>query len=198
MAVFWLIAGPNGVGKSTYAFRHLEAVARTINFVNLDEIARGLSPLKPQAAERDAARVALQRCRDFMRTGTSFAMETTLAGLTHFHLADEAHAVGMQVNLHYFAVAEPEICLARIARRVSEGGHDVPEAIVRRRFPRSLAHVQDMVSKCDLWRIFSATELPPRLAIEGQFGRVDFVNPDAASQLPTALQSLRWLPAAQP
>jgi predicted ABC-type ATPase len=88
--VFWLIAGPDGVGKTTYAFRDLEAVAQTINFVNLDEIARGVSPLRPQAAERDAAQIALDRCREFIRSGTFFAMDTTLAGRAHFQLVDEA------------------------------------------------------------------------------------------------------------
>eukprot|EP01037_Dinobryon_pediforme_P031855 gene31855-36538_t len=150
-------------GQEYLRFRNLRAVAHTIHFVNLDEIARGLSPLEPQAAERDAARVAIARCRDFMRSNTSFAMETTLAGRTHFHLVDEARAAGMHVNLQYFSVPYAEICLDRIARRVAEGGHDVPEAVVRRRFGRSLAHVRDMAARCDLWRIFDASVLPPRL-----------------------------------
>ncbi len=190
MGIFWLIAGPNGVGKSTYAFRNLRAVAHTINFVNLDEIARGLSPLDPQAAERDAARVALDRCREFMRTGTSFAMETTLAGRTHFHLVEEAHAKGMQVNLQYFSVPDVSICLDRIARRVAEGGHDVPETVVRRRFPRSLAHATEIMAKCDLWRVFDASILPPRLAMEGHFGRTAFNDADVTRQMHPTLHLL--------
>ncbi len=187
---FWLIAGPNGVGKTTYAFRNLLATAGTINFVNLDEIARGLSPLRPQAAERDAARVALERCRDFMRSGTSFAMETTLAGRTHFHLVDEAHAAGMNVNLQYFTVPDVEITLKRIARRVAEGGHDVPEAIVRRRFPRSIANAAELALKCNLWRIFDASLLPPVLVAEGQFGTVDFRFAERSDQLHPGLRTI--------
>src|SRR3954465_2256685 len=79
---FWLIAGPNGVGKTTYAMRHLRAVSGSINFVNLDEIARGLSPLDPSAAQIDAARVTLSRARGFLHARATFAMETTLSGQT--------------------------------------------------------------------------------------------------------------------
>jgi predicted ABC-type ATPase len=188
MGIFWLIAGPNGVGKSTYAFRNLRAVAHTIHFVNLDEIARGLSPLEPQAAERDAARVALERCRAFMATRTSFAMETTLAGRTHFHLVDEAHAAGMQVNLQYFTVPSAEICLERIARRVAEGGHDVPRDVVLRRFDRSLGHVVEMTRKCDLWRIFEASTLPPKLALEGRFAERVFSDGTSCERLAPVLR----------
>src|SRR3954465_14320217 len=90
---FWLIAGPKGVGKTTYAMRHLRAVSGSIHFVNLDEIARGLSPLDPSAAQADAARVALSRARGlrgFMQARVTFAMETTLSGRTHRSLLEDA------------------------------------------------------------------------------------------------------------
>ena len=78
----FIIAGPNGAGKTTYAFRHIRAVAGTSEFVNLDEIARGLSPLEPEKARQRAARVALEMTGGFIRAGVSFSLETTLAGRT--------------------------------------------------------------------------------------------------------------------
>ena len=128
---FWLIAGPNGVGKTTYAMRHLKAVSGSINFVNMDEIARGLSPLEPVAAQTEAARIALARARTFIREKATFAMETTLAGRTHLNLMQEALAQGLSTALLYFSVRDPTICLERIARRVAEGGPDVEASIVR-------------------------------------------------------------------
>ena len=118
---FWLIAGPNGVGKTTFARARLEAISGSINFVNMDEIARGLSPLRPSAAERDAAVVALDRARRFIANGATFAMETTLAGKAHLRLVRAAHAAGMETALMFFAASDPAICFARIARRVAEG-----------------------------------------------------------------------------
>jgi predicted ABC-type ATPase len=134
---FWLIAGPNGVGKTTYAMRHLRSVSGSINFVNLDEIARGLSPLEPSQAQTDAARIALSRAHAFIEGRRTFAMETTLSGLAHLRLLEAAREAGMQRAMLYFSVVSPDICLERIARRVSEGGHDVAESIVRRQFERS-------------------------------------------------------------
>ena len=128
---FWLIAGPNGVGKTTFAMKRLEAISGSINFVNLDEISRGLSPLRPAAAEREAARIALSRVANFVDSGATFAMETTLSGKAQLRLIERAHRSGLAANLLYFSARDPDICLERIARRVAEGGHDVPADIVR-------------------------------------------------------------------
>ena len=165
---FWLIAGPNGVGKTTYAFRNVPAVSGSMNFVNLDEIARGLSPLSPPLAEREAARIALARARDFIAQGTVFSMETTMSGRTHLALMREARMAGLSPALLYFSVRDPEICLARIARRVAEGGHDVPEAVVRRRFRRSHENLPTYCAEADLWRIYEISGYRPCLAAEGK------------------------------
>ncbi len=178
---FWLIAGPNGVGKTTYAFRNIAAVSGSLNFVNLDEIARGLSPLKPALADREAARIALSRARDFIRRGAVFSMETTMAGHVHLNLLREARALGVATTLLYFSVRTPEICLERIARRVSEGGHDVDPAIVRRRFVRSHANLPDHCAAADLWRVYEASGPRPCLAAEGRRDSLLHVDPECLS-----------------
>ena len=168
----WLIAGPNGAGKTTYAFRHIRAVSGSVHFVNMDEIARGISPLAPDAAPRTAARVALNRIDELMAENKSFSIETTLAGLTHLRTVERARTNGYAINLLYFSVRDVETCLARIARRVSEGGHDVPAGDVRRRFTRSLANFTRYAGIVDLWRVFDNEHIKPVVAAEGRRGCV--------------------------
>jgi predicted ABC-type ATPase len=175
---FWLIAGPNGVGKTTFAMKRLEAISGSINFVNFDEIARGISPLRPAAAEREAARFALSRIDHLIGSAATFALETTLSGKAQMRLIEAAHDAGFAVNLLYFSVRSPETCLERIARRVTEGGHDVPEQIVRRRFARSLANLPAYLAACDLWRVFEASGPTPLLALEGRRANVTYSDED--------------------
>ena len=175
---FWLIAGPDGVGKTTFAMKRLEAISGSINFVNCHEISRGLSPLRPAAAEREAARIALSRVAHFTDSGSTFAMETTLSGKAQMHLLRAASEAGLATSLLYFSARAPGICLERIARRVAEGGHDVPEDIVRRRFLRSLANLPAYLALSDLWRIYEASGPTPMLALEGRRGSVTYRDED--------------------
>jgi predicted ABC-type ATPase len=165
----WLIAGANGVGKTTYARARIAAVSGTTEFVNLDLIAQGLSPLNPVGQQIRAARVALDMARDFIASGTSFSLETTLSGLTHLRLIERARAAGFSVKLLYFFVDTPEECMRRVARRVSEGGHDVGEDDLRRRFGRSLVNVATYAHKCDFWRVHDCNGLVPVTVAEGSF-----------------------------
>lgn len=191
----FLIAGPNGAGKTTYAFRHIRAVSGSARFVNLDEIARGLSPLDPTAASSRAARVALDLTRGLIDDGVSFSIETTLAGRTHLRTIAKARSAGFKVILLYFAALSPEVCLARIARRVAEGGHNVPEVDVRRRFVRSLQNLPVYAAQADLWRVFDVTRLPVHVAAEGRSGCIDARSGDG---LPPALSAwLGSLPACE-
>jgi len=167
--------------------RRLRTALGTFHFVNLDEIARGLSPLEPRAADRAAARVALARARELMRSGVTFAMETTLAGRTHRELVAAARADGLRVGLLYFAVADVGLCLERVARRVAEGGHDVPEADVRRRFARSPANFALLAALADRWRLLDATGRHPSVVAEGVHDRSRFRDEEGLAGLPAEL-----------
>lgn len=196
---FWLIAGPNGVGKTTYAFKNVPAVSGSLNFVNLDEIARGLSPLAPRLAERAAARIALARAREFIAEGTVFTMETTMSGQTHLGLMQAARAAGMSPCLLYFSVEAPETCLERISRRVAEGGHDVEESVVRRRFLRSHENLPAYCDEADLWRIYEATGLKPCLAAEGAGPAIAHADPDCLAGANAMIRAfVAALPHRQP
>lgn len=165
-----MIAGPNGVGKTTYARRHLREVAGTGRFVNVDEIARGLEPLTPApdaGTMRAAARLALLRIAEHLAARRSFALETTLAGRTHLRTVAAARWAGFGVNLIFRILPDIETALARIAARVAAGGHAVPEADARRRYPRALANFAAYAAACDLWRVLETGMAEPRLVASG-------------------------------
>jgi predicted ABC-type ATPase len=171
----WLIAGPNGVGKTTYARRYLRAVAGTERFVNLDEIARGFSPLTPTPDAETAAaaaRAVLARCAETIAARRSFALETTLAGRTHLRTLERAKAAGFATTLLFCILPDVEIALARIAARVAAGGHAVPEADARRRFPRACGNFATYAAACDLWRILDTQLAEPRLVASGPPGGI--------------------------
>lgn len=170
--VLWFVAGPDGVGKTTYAFRHISLVSGSVHFVNVDEIARGISPLAPEIARRAAARVALERVAELIQQNATLSIETTLAGLGHLRTVERARLAGYATRLLYFMPATVDICLGRIARRVAEGGHDVPEADVWRRFFRSMANFQAYCVRSDIWRVFDANGPRPRVIAEGRAGCV--------------------------
>ncbi|MBC8130353.1 MAG: AAA family ATPase [Rhizobiaceae bacterium] len=188
-ATLWLVAGPNGVGKTTFAFRQIKRLTGETSFVNLDEIARGLSPLAPESGAIRASRVALSMIDDLIagngRGRHSFSLETTLAGRTHLRTLDRAKAAGFRVHLLYFCVADEEMALARIARRVAEGGHDVPEKDARRRFRRSIANFPLYAARADLWQVFDANPFAPKVVAEGSGHVPDYVGD--LSGLPDAL-----------
>ena len=169
-----IVCGPDGGGKTTFAFKRIRTISGSSRFVNLDEIARGLSPLEPLAQAERAARVALGLIRSFIVDFQSFSLETTLAGKTHLRTIAQAKAAGFQVRLMFFAVATPEECLARVARRVTEGGHDVPQADLRRRFDRGLANLPAYSAACDFWQVFDATTPRPHVIAEGAGRKLNF------------------------
>ncbi|MGK7869701.1 AAA family ATPase [Falsiroseomonas sp. E2-1-a20] len=166
----WLIAGPNGVGKTSYARRYLRAVAGTERFVNLDEIARGYSPLTPTPdaeTATKAARSVLHHIADHISHRRSFALETTLAGRTHLRTLAAARAAGFATRLVFCILPDVETALSRIAARVTAGGHAVPEADARRRFPRACANFSQYAAACDLWRVLDTQMAEPRLVAAG-------------------------------
>lgn len=188
----WIVGGANGVGKTTFAKARIAAVSGSTRFVNLDLIAHGLSPLAPNQQQIRAARYALDMMRDFVAERETFAIETTLAGRGHKGLIAQAQAAGFAVNLLYFFVSSPEEALRRIARRVAEGGHDVPERDARRRYGRSLAQFGAYAALCDLWRIYDTDGPDPRLRAEGSRERVTHRAPNG-SPLPQDLAA--WIGA---
>ena len=127
MPKLYIIAGCNGAGKTTASYTVLPEMLDCREFVNADEIAKGLSPFNPESVAIDAGRLMLQRMDDLLIAGEDFAFETTLATRSYVKFIDQAHAMGYFVSLLFFWLPTPELAIVRVATRVSKGGHDIPE-----------------------------------------------------------------------
>ena len=129
-----IIAGPNGAGKTTLARELLPNEANILTFINADLIAAGLDPLQPERAAFRAGRMMLEMIDACVRRGESFAFETTLSGRGYARMIPRWQERGYWVTLVYLRVSSPERAIARVQQRVQEGGHHVPEDVIRRRF----------------------------------------------------------------
>jgi len=139
-----ILGGPNGAGKTTAAPAILPGLLGIREFVNADEIARGLSPFNPDGAALAAGRAMIDRIRLLMRAGESFAIETTCSGRGHVRLLQDCRALGYRTTLIFLWLPSPKAALARVARRVREGGHRIPDDVVVRRYwtgLRNMRHV---------------------------------------------------------
>ncbi len=130
----FIIAGPNGAGKTVFATEFLPNEAHCPTFINADLIAAGLNPLQPDLAALQAGRLMLKMIHDCVEKGESFAFETTLSGRSYTRLIPLWQKEGYLVKLLFLRLPSPEMAIERVSQRVVEGGHDVPEQTVRRRF----------------------------------------------------------------
>lgn len=164
-----IIAGPNGAGKTTFAETFLLREANCPDFINADLIARGLSPYTPEAAAFEAGRIMLSQIRSRIKARKSFAFETTLSGLTYARLIPGWRADGYRVTLVFLKIPRVEVALARIRARVAQGGHDVPEAVARRRYERGLRNFERVYRKMvDNWVLYDNSGKDPVLIEEGE------------------------------
>ena len=129
-----IIAGPNGAGKTTFARSFLPREAQCPRFINADLIAAGLSPFAPEEAAIKAGRLMLVEIAECVKRGESFAFETTLAGLGYRSRIRQWRDLGYHVSLFFLSLPDAETALARVAERVRQGGHHIPEDVIRRRF----------------------------------------------------------------
>jgi len=134
MKTLYLLAGCNGAGKTTAAFTLLPGLLACREFVNADEIARGLSPFQPETVSIQAGRLMLARLQELLAAGETFALETTLATRHYVRFIAEARAQGYTVQLIFFWLNSPELAIERVKARVREGGHSIPEVVIRRRY----------------------------------------------------------------
>lgn len=139
-----VIAGPNGAGKTTFALEYLPYEPACPIFVNADLIAAAISPQAPEAAALRAGRLMLEEIDRHARYGNSFAFETTLAGLGYVRRIQRWRRTGYVVKLIYLPLDTPEEAVRRVAQRVRQGGHDIPEAVIRRRFERSATNFRNV------------------------------------------------------
>ena len=163
-----IIAGPNGAGKTTFAREFLPNEASCPIFINADLIAAGLSPFAPEQAAFKAGRLMLEAIGEHVARGESFAFETTLSGLTYAHMIPRWRQAGYSVKLIFLSLHDVDMALARVAARVAQGGHDVPEVTVRRRFSAGIRLFRDCYRLLvDSWLLYDNSQNIPLLLEEG-------------------------------
>lgn len=168
MANLYIISGCNGAGKTTASYSVLPDMLNCKEFVNADEIAKGLSPFQPDNVAIEAGRIMLNRIKDLINHNVEFAFETTLATRSYVKLIREAQTKGYFVTLVYFWLNSPELAVERVKNRVISGGHNIPENVIYRRYSAGIKNLSKLyLPICDYWLIIDNSEPPFQIVAEG-------------------------------
>ena len=168
MPNLYIISGCNGAGKTTASYTILPEMLQCKEFVNADEIAKGLSPFQPETVAIEAGRIMLKRIRELLESNSDFAFETTLATKSYVNTVKEAQTKGYFVTLIYFWLNTPELALERVKERVQKGGHNIPKEIIYRRYSNGLSNFSKLyMPNCDFWMIIDNSNPPFCVIAEG-------------------------------
>lgn len=168
MPKMYIIAGCNGAGKTTASYTVLPEMFDCKEFVNADEIAKRLSPNKPEAAAIRASRIMLERIDELIEKGTDFGVETTLATRTLLQVIEQAKGYGYVIMLIFFWLNVPDLAVERVRLRAASGGHDVPEATIRRRYVQGIINLSNRyIPVVDFWMILDNSDTPAAMIAEG-------------------------------
>lgn len=166
----YIIAGCNGAGKTTASMTILPKSLLVKEFVNADEIAKGLSPFNPEGVAIEAGRLMLERIKYLINKEETFSIETTLATRSYINLVMDAHKRGYIVNIIYFWLESPELAANRVAERVSKGRHDIPRDVIFRRYSKGINNLFNLfMDKVDVWAIYDNSQYKrERIAFGGK------------------------------
>jgi predicted ABC-type ATPase len=166
-----ILGGPNGAGKTTAARILLPEFLELHPFLNADEIARDISPLDVDAAAFAAGRQLIERMRVLVRGGRSFAFETTCSGKSYLRLLEQCKLDGWRITLIYLWLPAPEDAIARVARRVSQGGHQIPLDVIVRRYYSGISNMRNLyLPLADEAEIYDNTDWKRTLIAEKREG----------------------------
>jgi len=168
MKTLYIIAGCNGAGKTTASLTMLPEIWNCCEFVNADEIARGLSPYNPESMAIEAGRLMLKRIDTLIEGSESFSIETTLSTKSYSKLIDMAHEKGFSVQLLFFWLPTPQMAIERVKQRVQEGGHNIPTDVILRRYSAGIENFfkiyKDIV---DSWMLVENYSVPRIIIASG-------------------------------
>lgn len=155
----YIIAGCNGAGKTTASFTILPEVLDCKEFINADEIAKGLSPFQPESVAMQAGRIMLARMNELLQKGETFAFETTLATKSYKQKIEWAQTNGYEVTLLFFWLCNVAMAKERVAQRVAEGGHSIPSQTIERRYYNGITNLFTIyIDMVDICYIFDNSE----------------------------------------
>jgi predicted ABC-type ATPase len=177
MPTFYLIAGPNGAGKTTFAKTFLPLYADCPRFLNADLIAAGISPFDPDKVAVRAGRILLEQMHSMIEQKETFSVETTLSGRGYLKLIHAMKADGYRFVLFYLWISSPEMAIARVAQRVRQGGHNIPEKVIRRRYSAGLQNLFDTYKDlADDWFLLDNRKIPPQLIAASEAGQTQILD----------------------
>lgn len=168
MPTLFIIAGCNGAGKTTASFTVLPELLNVREFVNADEIARGLSPFQPEKVSIEAGKIMLNRIGELIKQNIDFAFETTLASRSFVSLCKTAQEKGYQVFLTFFWLDSVELAIERVKQRVLEGGHNIPTDTIIRRYRSGLKNFFTLYKEVvNYWLFIDNSKTDQELVAEG-------------------------------
>jgi predicted ABC-type ATPase len=163
----YIIAGCNGAGKTTASYGILPTILDCKEFVNADEIAKGLSPFQPEKVSFEAGRIMLHRIDELLQKNIDFAFETTLATKSFAQTVQKAQLQGYTVTLLFFWLNSIALAKQRVAQRVSEGGHNIPEHVIERRYQRGIKNLFELyIPICDNVMAFDNSDKLPKMIFD--------------------------------
>jgi predicted ABC-type ATPase len=165
----YIIAGPNGAGKTTFARSFIPNMANVTQFINADLIAYGLSPFTPERESIQAGKLMLRQIGKFVNSGESFCFETTLSGRSYARMIPQWRTSNFIVRLIFLALPNEETAIARVATRVRQGGHSIPEDVIRRRFAAGFNNFHTIYKALvDGWSLYDNSGQAPVLLDSGE------------------------------
>ncbi|SMG54155.1 Predicted ABC-type ATPase [Marivirga sericea] len=177
MKKLYVIAGCNGAGKTTASYTILPEILDCKEFVNADEIARGISPFQPEKVGIEAGRMMLKRIKNLLEAGESFAFETTLSTRSYVTFIEKATKLSYQVTCLFFLLDSEELAISRVATRVKEGGHHIPEEVIRRRYKSGLKNFFNLfLPRVDNWLFVNNSGDSYEIIAEGSMNEITVNN----------------------
>ena len=175
----YIIGGCNGAGKTTASFNILPDILNCKEYVNADEIARGISPFQPDKVAIESGRIMLHRIAELLEQGEDFAFETTLSTRSFASTIERARAKGYSITLIYFWLESTDLAIKRVQTRVEEGGHNIPTDTIVRRYYAGLKNLFGLYENiCDLILLYDNSKSNPELIFEKSIGNSDSVYND--------------------
>ncbi len=172
----YIISGCNGAGKTTASFNILPDLLNCKEFVNANEIARGLSPFQPEKVSIEAGRLMLKRIQELINSNQDFSFETTLSTKSFLNTIKNAGSVGYYVTLIFFWLESVELAKNRVQKRVLEGGHNIEPDVIERRYKAGIKNLFNIyLDSVDSLLIFDNSKPESELIAEKEIENEKFI-----------------------
>jgi len=186
----YVIARPNGAGKTTFSAEFLPDFVNCREFLNADLIAAGLSPFAPETQNLRAGRLLLTRIKELTSAKQDFGFETTLSGRSYVRLLNEMKNDGYRILLFFLWLPSADLAVARVKNRVRQGGHNVPEPVIRRRFESGIRNLFRLYRpRLDAWWLYDASRLPPKVVAEEEDGELRLFHSGLFEQIKQSVEA---------